>query len=154
MDMIINIVLLAVSAAAVFYCIMLNRRLVKLMDAEKGLGVAIASMSTALEETKGALQSAREDCRKSIEKLEPMLAQSSARYAELSELSEVVSEMCSLVMQDIEGAAAAAIERISAIPAAAPRQSTASPPPSPFRKSTRRDAADAVRAPDLTYLLG
>lgn len=154
MDMIINLVLLAVSAAAVFYCIVLNRRLVTLMDAEKGLGVAIASMSQALEETRGALQSAREDCRKSIEELAPMLVRSSAQCAELSELTDVVSEMSTLATQDIEGAAIAAIERISAIAATAPRQAPARSPLASFRKPARRETADAFRSRDPSYLLG
>lgn len=150
MNMIVDIVLLAVSGAAAFYCAVLHRRLGKLMDVDKGLGVGIASMSAALDETRGVLQFAQESCRRSIDELAPMLERAGADCARLSELTDVASELTDLATEDIDRAADAAIERIAA---ASVRQNFARSNGA-LRTRMSPEAASALRARGLEHLLG
>jgi hypothetical protein len=155
MDMIIDFVLLAVSGAAAFYCAVLNRRLGKLMDAEKGIGVGIASMSQALDETRGVLQYAQESCRRSIDELAPMLVEAKKHCEKLGELTDIASEMTDLAAEDIERAADSAIARISrASVAAAPRTRPAHPDAGAFHRPPGRDMSDALQTRGLEHLLG
>jgi hypothetical protein len=112
MDIIIDFVLLAVSGVAAFYCAVLHRRLGRLMDAERGIGVAIASMSATLDQTKQILIVAQENCRRSAEELAPLIDEARRLSDKLTEATDIASEMTVLALGDIEKAAATGEERV------------------------------------------
>jgi len=69
MDLIADILLVSAAFAAAFYCFVLSRRLNKFNDLEKGVGGAIAVLSTQVEELKKTLEAAQGTAASSAETL-------------------------------------------------------------------------------------
>ncbi len=59
MELIADGLLIAAAATAALYCWVLSRRLTALRNLDKGLGGAIASLSTQVEETRASLSEAK-----------------------------------------------------------------------------------------------
>ena len=69
MDLIADILLVSAASAAAFYCFVLSRRLNKFNDLEKGVGGAVAVLSTQVEELKNTLEAAQDTAANSAETL-------------------------------------------------------------------------------------
>ena len=113
MEMVFNFILLAVSGTASFYCLALNRKLDNLKNTEKGLGATIASMSQIVEEARIAVVLAKESSEVSISQLSPLVKDSQILIPKLNELTDVVSELSELSINDINNAAAKAQNELS-----------------------------------------
>ncbi|MEM9015081.1 MAG: DUF6468 domain-containing protein [Pseudomonadota bacterium] len=101
MELIVDFMLLAASAAATFYCIILSRRLERLNDTKDGLGATIASMSEMVEQARTAVTLARQSSAESIEALSPLVEETRSVIPKLEELIEVVSDLADIAIDDI-----------------------------------------------------
>jgi len=59
MEIVADGLMILAGAAAAFYCLVLSRRLRRLTNLDSGLGAAIATLSTQVEEMRKSLESAR-----------------------------------------------------------------------------------------------
>lgn len=87
MDLIADILLVAGALGASIYCVVLGRRLNKFNDLEKGVGGAVAVLSTQVEDLKATLTAAQETAAASAETL-----------TELNERANTVSKKLELQM--------------------------------------------------------
>jgi hypothetical protein len=72
MEMIADILLIAGALGAGLYCIVLSRRLSRFTDLEKGVGGAIAVLSSQVDDMTKALETARSATTSSAESLDSM----------------------------------------------------------------------------------
>lgn len=72
MDLIADILLIAGALGAGLYCIVLSRRLNKFTDLEKGVGGAIAVLSSQVDDMTKALESARSATASSADSLDSL----------------------------------------------------------------------------------
>jgi hypothetical protein len=72
MEMIADILLIAGALGAGLYCIVLSRRLSRFTDLEKGVGGAIAVLSSQVDDMTNALETARSATTSSAESLDSM----------------------------------------------------------------------------------
>lgn len=70
MDLISDILLLAGALCAGFYCFVLSRRLNEFRDAESGIGPAVATLSTQVDELTRSVSAARKVAENSTDTLE------------------------------------------------------------------------------------
>ncbi|MEW2919022.1 DUF6468 domain-containing protein [Ruegeria sp. ANG10] len=87
MELIADILLVAGALGAGLYCFVLSRRLKRFTDLEKGVGGAVAVLSTQAEELKKSLSAARETS-----------DQSGADLKELTQRAESVAQRLELMM--------------------------------------------------------
>ncbi|MES0825725.1 hypothetical protein [Ruegeria sp. SCP11] len=87
MELIADILLVAGALGAGLYCFVLSRRLKRFTDLEKGVGGAVAVLSTQADELKKSLESARDAS-----------DQSGANLKELTERAETVAKRLELMM--------------------------------------------------------
>lgn len=64
-----DLILLAAALAAGFYCFVLSRRLAAFKDAESGIGQAVTSLSTQVDELSQSIEQARQAATKSNKSL-------------------------------------------------------------------------------------
>jgi methyl-accepting chemotaxis protein len=144
MEFIANILLIAGALAAAVYCIVLARRLRRFNDLEAGVGGAIATLSTHVEDMTKTLAAARKASAGSAETLR-----------ELTDRAEAVARRLELLvasMHDIPEATATTASRNGMPPAqqAAPESATenaasgSSPPGDPLFLSSRRKMQEAA----------
>lgn len=69
MQLIADILLAAGALGAAFYCVILSKRLTKFNNLEKGIGGAVAVLSTQVEELKASLDTAQSTAVQSAEAL-------------------------------------------------------------------------------------
>ena len=119
MELIIDFMLLAVSGAAAFYCLMLSRKLEKLKDTEKGLGATIATMSATVDQARGAVLIAKESSAESIAELSPLIKETREILPKLEEMVDVISELSEIAINDLNEASSAATEKLDATVATA-----------------------------------
>lgn len=87
MDMIADILLVAGALGAGFYCYVLAKRLTRFNDLEKGVGGAVAVLSSQVENLNKSLHSARD-----------VSASSNAALNDLTTRAEAVSQRLELLM--------------------------------------------------------
>lgn len=113
MEIIIDFMLLAASAAATFYCVVLSRKLENLKSTEKGLGATIASMSQTVEQARAAVALAKESSAESIEVLSPLVEETQEIMPKLTELIDIVSELAEISVSDINSTSTRAIKELT-----------------------------------------
>lgn len=87
MDVIADIMLIAGAAAAALYCIVLSRRLRRFNDLEKGVGGAIAVLSSQVD-----------DMTKTLEAAKSSAEGSNASLGELTDRAELVAKRLELLV--------------------------------------------------------
>ena len=80
-----DILLAAGALGAAFYCMVLSRRLKRFTDLEKGVGGAVALLSSQVDDLDKTLQAAQRTAKNSVTKLEDVSARAdqSAKHLEL-----------------------------------------------------------------------
>lgn len=104
MQLIVDFVLLAASAAAAIYCFILSVRLKKLNDVRGGLGATIASLSAAIDHARKMLEEARRIGRDDEERLRKAASDAAKLAPEIAELLDALAEAAELAALDIEQA--------------------------------------------------
>ncbi len=112
MQMIIDFVLLAASAAAAIYCFVLSARLKRLNDIRSGLGASIASMSVTLDEAKRILEDTRRANIEGETKLRILIDDAERFAPELADLLDALVEAADGAASDIARSREAALEEI------------------------------------------
>ena len=115
MEMIADILLAAGALGAGFYCLVLSRRLKRFLDLEKGVGGAVAVLSSQVDDLNKSLVSARHVSDGSSKALEQLTgrAESVAQRLEL-----MIASMHDIPEPVAESASEAALEESDALAAA------------------------------------
>ena len=100
------------SGAATVYCFVLSRRLSRLNDTKSGLGASIASMSQALDQTQQTLNFARASSIDVIQKLTSAIEEADRVRPEIGKLTDELSALAELAVDDIGYARDTALEQI------------------------------------------
>ena len=108
MALIIDFMLLAASGAAVFYCVILSRKLEGLKDTEKGLGATIATMSQTVDQAHSTVVLAKESSNQSVKELTPLIEEMRTIMPKVTEMIDALGELGEIARQDITSAAAGA----------------------------------------------
>jgi Domain of unknown function (DUF6468) len=114
MEMIFDFMLLAASGSAAVYCFVLNRKLQRLKDTEKGLGATIASMAAAVEQAHAAVADAKQSSAESVNELTPLVAETREFLPKLAALAESIGGIADTTIANINEAALAATKEIAA----------------------------------------
>lgn len=109
MELIIDFMLLAASAAATFYCIVLSRKLEGLKSTEQGLGATIATMSKTVDQARSTVTLAKESSTQSIHELKPLIEETREILPQLNELIDVISELSEISINDVKQASQKAL---------------------------------------------
>lgn len=112
MRLVFDLVLLMASGAATVYCFVLSRRLSRLNDTKSGLGASIASMSQALDQTQQTLNFARASSIDVIQKLTSAIEEADRVRPEIGKLTDELSALAELAVDDIGYARDTALEQI------------------------------------------
>ncbi len=112
MDMIIDFMLLAASGAAVFYCVILSRKLEGLKNTEKGLGATITTMSQTVDQARSTVVLAKESSSQSVKELTPLIEEMRTIMPKVTEMIDVLGELGEAAHQNITTAAAGASQDI------------------------------------------
>jgi Mg2+/Co2+ transporter CorB len=115
MQMIVDFMLLAASAAAAIYCLVLSGKLKKPNDMRSGLGASIAAMSVTLEQTRKMLAEAKNAQREAEENLQTLINDAGKTAAELSDLVEAILDAADFAVDEITTCRDAAIGEIAAL---------------------------------------
>lgn len=102
MQMIVDFVLLAASAAAAIYCFVLSARLKKLNDVRGGLGATIASMSATIEQTRLMLEETKKLSLDGEQKLRKLINEAQTLTPEIADLIDALTEAAEAAAYDIE----------------------------------------------------
>jgi DNA anti-recombination protein RmuC len=102
MQMIVDFVLLAASAAAAIYCFVLSARLKRLNDVRGGLGATIASMSATIEQTREMLEDTKQVSRAGEKKLRDLIEDAERLAPEIADLVDALAEAAETAAFDIE----------------------------------------------------
>ncbi len=113
MEMIFDFMLLAASGSAAVYCFVLNRKLQRLKDTEKGLGATIASMAAAVEQAQSAVAQAKLSSAESVNELAPLVAETREFLPKLTTLAESIGGIADTTIANINEAALAATKEIA-----------------------------------------
>ncbi len=125
MEIIFDFMLLAASGSAAVYCFVLNRKLQRLKDTEKGLGATIASMAAAVEQAQAAVADAKQSSAESVNELTPLVAETREFLPKLTALADSIGAIADTTIANINEAALAATKEIAAcLDSAGPVQST------------------------------
>ncbi len=108
MELIIDFILLAASGAAVFYCVVLSRKLEKLKDTEKGLGATIASMSQTVDQAHSTVVLAKESSNQSVAELTPLIEEVRVIVPKVTEMIDALGKLGEVARENIVTAAAGA----------------------------------------------
>ncbi|VAV93411.1 hypothetical protein MNBD_ALPHA05-654, partial [hydrothermal vent metagenome] len=114
MEIIFDFMLLAASGSAAVYCFVLNRKLQRLKDTEKGLGATIASMAAAVEQAQAAVADAKQSSAESVNELTPLVAETREFLPKLTALAESIGGIADTTIANINEAALAATKEIAA----------------------------------------
>lgn len=136
-----DILIICASLGAMIYCMILSRRLSRLTSFDKGLGGAIAVMSSQVEEMKAALKEAKSGTDGAGTQLSDLVVQ--AREIS-SELELMIAACHDFAEEAISVQAADAAD--SDTPVSTPAEASVSDPPSDAAGpvfGTRRTASDA-----------
>ncbi len=114
MEMIFDFMLLSASGSATVYCFVLNRKLQRLKDTEKGLGATIASMAAAVEQAQAAVAQAKQSSAESVNELAPLVAETREFLPKLAALAESIGDTADTTISNINEAALAATKEIAA----------------------------------------
>lgn len=133
MQLIVDFMLLAASAAAAIYCFILSGKLKKLNDLRSGLGASIASMSLTLEQTRRMLDESKSAQREAEENLSALIDEAGRITVELSELVETILETAELAAEEIASSRDAAIAEVDL---ARSERSRRAPSPRRLRQET------------------
>lgn len=114
MELIIDFMLLAASGAAVFYCVVLSRKLEGLKNTEKGLGATIASMSQTVDQAQATVVLAKQSSNQSVQELTPLIEEMRMIMPKVTEMIDALSKLGELAHQNITTAAAGASQDIEA----------------------------------------
>ena len=112
MELIIDFMLLAASGAAVFYCVILSRKLEELKNTEKGLGATIATMSQTVDQARSTVVLAKESSSQSVKELTPLIEEMRTIMPKVTEMINVLSKLGEVAQQNITTAAAGASQGI------------------------------------------
>lgn len=102
MQMIVDFILLAASAAAAIYCFVLSARLKKLNDVRGGLGATIASMSATIEQTRLMLEETKKLSLDGEQKLRKLINEAETLTPEIADLIDALTEAAEAAAYDIE----------------------------------------------------
>lgn len=108
MELIIDFMLLAASGAAVFYCVILSRKLEGLKNTEKGLGATIATMSQTVDQARSTVVLAKESSNQSVKELTPLIEEMRMIMPKVTEMIDALGELGEAAHQNITKAAAGA----------------------------------------------
>jgi ABC-type transporter Mla subunit MlaD len=114
MEIIFDFMLLAASGSAAVYCFVLNRKLQRLKDTEKGLGATIASMAAAVEQAQAAVADAKQSSAESVNELTPLVAETREFLPKLTALADSIGGIADTTIANINEAALAATKEIAA----------------------------------------
>lgn len=112
MELIIDFMLLAASGAAVFYCVILSRKLEVLKNTEKGLGATIATMSQTVDQARSTVVLAKESSNQSVKELTPLIEEMRTIMPKVTEMIDVLGELGEAAQKNIATAAAGASQDI------------------------------------------
>ena len=112
MELIIDFMLLAASGAAVFYCVVLSRKLESLKNTENGLGASIATMSQTVDQARATVILAKESSSQSVRELTPLIEEMRVIMPKVTEMIDVLAELGEIAQKNINSAAADASENI------------------------------------------
>lgn len=112
MELIIDFMLLAASGAAVFYCVILSRKLEGLKNTEKGLGATIASMSQTVDQAHSTVVLAKESSNQSVKELTPLIDEMRTIMPKVTEMIDALGELGEVARQNITTAAEGASQDI------------------------------------------
>lgn len=104
MDLIIDFLLLATSATACFYCIVLSRRLKGLTGAKEGLGAGIAALSRSAEEVKSAIAGTKSSADAAASRIERLLKEAEAKTRAMQALMDDLNDTSTSVVAEAEAA--------------------------------------------------
>ena len=116
MELIADTLLAAGALGAAFYCIVLGKRLKKFSDLEKGVGGAVAVLSTQVEELKASLEAAQSTAAASAETL-----------TDLNVRAEATSKRLELQMAALHDLPEQTTEPKGAVKTSEPAEQTAEP---------------------------
>ena len=104
MDLVIDFLLLAASATATFYCIVLNRRLRGLTGAKEGLGAGIAALSKSAEDVKTAVASTKASADAAAARIERLIKEADVKTRALEKSMSDISDAGAHVVAEAEAA--------------------------------------------------
>lgn len=113
MSLITDILLLFASLGALFYCLILNRRLSALQNTNNGLGAAIASLTKSVRETKATLSETNALADEAVERLQPLIDEAKSASESLEGMLEQQVETGDLVAAATEKAGADLMDRLA-----------------------------------------
>lgn len=141
MDLIADGLLLIAAVVASIYCLVLSKRLRRLNQMDGGLGKAIATMSTQVEEMSKALATSRKATEKAVGELDARLAAARDLNAKLDKAAEGAGATATALTRILAEAAAAREATNAAEAEAAP-----APAAKPAARKPARKTATAKRA--------
>jgi hypothetical protein len=147
MALIADILLIAGTLAAGFYCLVLSRRLRQFTDLERGVGGAVAVLSAQVDDMTRALERARSAAGVSAESLEATTARAEGVTQRLEILLAAMHDLpepAAAVPPDPASAPASAPRMVWRRPRGAPLADSADPAlaAAPFRRSAAPEAAE------------
>lgn len=137
-----DILMIAASAGAAMYCLILSRRVSRLTSFDKGIGGAIAVLSAQVDDMKAALDTARSSTDGVSQQLADQLSQARAVSAELELMIAACHDFAEEAMI-VQGAATA---QTNARPSA-PDASHVVKDPAPITFGSRRGRTEATARP-------
>ncbi|WP_340108172.1 hypothetical protein [Pikeienuella sp. HZG-20] len=152
MELIADGLLLIASMVAALYCLILSRRLRRLTRMEGGLGKAITTMSTQVDEMKAVLSTSQKATAKAIGDLDARLAAAKTAAAKLEATAAAADDAAETLKEAAARAEAAPKPAARKTAARKPRAKSASKSAAARKPATRKAAgadADAdAPAPD------
>lgn len=148
MDLIADGLLLIAAVVASIYCLVLSKRLRRLNQMDGGLGKAIATMSSQVEEMSKALATSRKATEKAVGELDARLAAARDLNAKLDKAADGASATATALTRILAEASAAreaarAAETAVAAPEAKPAPRKPARKPAPAKRTAPRKAAPA-----------
>ncbi|MEO1310789.1 MAG: DUF6468 domain-containing protein [Pseudomonadota bacterium] len=113
MSLVTDILLLFASSGALFYCLILNRRLRALQSTNNGLGAAIASLTRSVRETKASLSETTSMADEVVERIQPLIEDAKSASENLEGLIERQVETGDKVMAATEKAGSDLMDRLA-----------------------------------------
>lgn len=144
MELIADGLLLIATMVAALYCLVLSRRLRRLTQMEGGLGKAIKTMSTQVEEMKTALATSQKATAKAVGDLDARLLASKAAAAQLEATAAAADDIIVTLRDAASHAEAASKPAPRKTATRKPRAKSTSKTTAP-RKTAARNKADSEK---------
>ena len=112
MEIMIDIILMATTLAAVIFCFVLSKRLNAFKQSAANLGATIASLSETVAEARSTVVLAKENSAEGVEQLTPLVEEAQSLIPELNSLLDVLSDLAEVKLAEIDDASTSALKAI------------------------------------------